>query len=95
MRGAPIHILKLVEGMKSRAGKGFRVSAETAPIVIEALRHYANAALGNNAAYRVEKWDSREQHVEEVIATASLILVGRAAFAAAVEQYPGSASRKV
>ncbi|MBV9976173.1 MAG: hypothetical protein JO105_12350 [Hyphomicrobiales bacterium] len=55
--------------------------------MIEALRHYANAALGNNAAYRV--WDSREQHVEEVLATASLILVGKAAFAAAIEQYPG------
>ena len=48
-----------------------------------------NAALGNNAAYRVEKWDSRAQHVEEVLAPASLILVGKAAFPTAMEQYPG------
>jgi hypothetical protein len=30
------------------------------------------------------------QHVEEVMATTSLILVGKAAFCAAVEQYPGA-----
>ena len=29
-------------------------------------------------------------HVEEIVASASLIMIGRAAFHAAVEQYPGA-----
>jgi len=87
--GSPTHILKLVEGMESRSEKGFRVSPETAVLVIDALRHYARD-IGASAAYKVEKWDASDQHVEEVLARASLIMIGRAAFAAAVEQYPGA-----
>jgi len=36
----------------------------------------------------VEKWDRRSQHVEEIVAAMSVLLVARAAFEVAVEQYP-------
>ena len=61
----------------SRAARGFRISSQTAPLVIAALRHYADLALGTPSAYHVERWDRLGQHVEEVVATTSLILVGR------------------
>ena len=40
------------------------------------------------ARYKVEKWDWKDAHVEEIVASASLVMIGRAAFQAAVEQYP-------
>jgi hypothetical protein len=40
-------------------------------------------------SYKVERWDWKDAHVEEIVASASLIMIGRAAFDAAVEQYPG------
>jgi hypothetical protein len=76
--------------MESRAARGFRISSQTAPLVIAALRHYADLALGTPSAYHVERWDRLGQHVEEVVATTGLILVGKAAFRPAVEQYPGT-----
>jgi hypothetical protein len=62
----------------------------TAPLVVEALRLYARMHAIEPANFRVEKWDWRNQHVEEVVASTSLLLVGHAAFDAAREQYPGS-----
>jgi hypothetical protein len=58
--------------------------------VIEALRLYARMHVGEPAKYKVERWDWKEAHVEEIVASASLIVIGRAAFHAAVEQYPGT-----
>ena len=84
------HILDLIEGMESRASKGFRISAKTAPLIIEALRHYARAQVGEPASFKVERWDFYEQHVEEIVASANLILVAKAAFKAAAEQYPSA-----
>ena len=46
--------------------------------------------VGEPAKYKVEKWDLQGAHVEEVVASASLIMIGHAAFHAAVEQYPGA-----
>ena len=43
---------------------------------------------GELAKYKVERWDWKDDHVEEVVASASLIMIGHAAFHAAVEQYP-------
>jgi len=40
--------------------------------------------------FKVERWDWKDTHVEEIVASASLIMIGKAAFAAAVEQYPGT-----
>jgi hypothetical protein len=84
----PAHVLRLIEGMEARREKGFRVTPQTAPLVIEALRVYANMHAGEPAKYKVERWDWRDAHVEEIVASASLVMVGHAAFHAAVEQYP-------
>jgi hypothetical protein len=89
MLPSPVRLVKLIEGMEARKEKGFRVSSETAPLVIEALRLYARMHAVETANFKVEKWDWRNQHVEEIVASTSLLLVARAAFDAAVEQYPG------
>jgi hypothetical protein len=86
----PNQLLKLIEGMESRVMRGFRVSPQTAPIVVEALRLYARMHAIEPANFKVEKWDWRNQHVEEIVATTSLLLVARAAFDAARGQYPGA-----
>ena len=85
---SPLRLSKIIEGMESRVTKGFRVSPQTAPLVIEALRLYARMQAGEPATFRVEKWDWRNQHIQEIVASTSLLLVARAAFDAAVEQYP-------
>ena len=85
----PDHLLKLIEGMEARISKGFRVCPETAPLMVEALRLYARMHAIEPANFRVEKWDWRNQHVEEVVASTSLLMVGRAAFEAR-DQYSGS-----
>jgi hypothetical protein len=82
---SPLDILKLVEGMDARKENGFRVSPQTAPLVIEALRLYARLHVGEPAKYKVEKWDWKDAHVEEIVASASLIMIGRAAFSAAID----------
>jgi hypothetical protein len=53
------------------------------------LTIYARMQVPEGDAYKVERWDWKDEHVEEIVASASLIMIGRAAFDAAVEQYPG------
>jgi hypothetical protein len=48
------------------------------------------ACMPSSPPIFVEKWDWRNQHVEEVVASTSVLLVGRAVFEAASEQYPGA-----
>ena len=71
-----------------QAGSAPLFSTATAQLVIEALRLYARMHVGEPASYKVERWDGKDAHVEEIVASASLILIGHAAFHAAVEQYP-------
>src|ERR1700722_520149 len=84
------NVLALVERMEVRKEKGLGVSPQTAPLIIEALPLHARIHVGEPAKYKVERWDSRDAHVEEIVATATLIMIGHAAFHAAVEQYPRS-----
>jgi hypothetical protein len=86
----PNQLVKLIEGMQARVRTGFRVSPQTAPLIVEALRLYARMQAIEPANFKVEKWDWRNQHVEEIVATTSLLLVARAAFEAARDQYPGA-----
>ena len=58
--------------------------------MIEAPRLFARMHLSEPAKYKIEKWVFREQHVEEIVASTSSLLVGGAAFGIAVEQYPGA-----
>ena len=43
--------------------------------------------------YRIEIWNAADQHVEELIATASNAIVARAAFNTAAAQYPNRSVR--
>jgi hypothetical protein len=88
MLAYPKHILELIERMEARKEKGFGVSARTAPLVIEALRLYARMHAGEPAKYKVERWDGKDSHVEEIVASANLVMIGHAAFHEAVKQYP-------
>src|SRR5690348_15076881 len=71
--------------MEARKEKGFRVSSETAPLV-EALRLYARMHAVECANFKVEKWDGRNQHIEEIVASTSLLLIARAAFVRAISR---------
>jgi len=51
--------------------------------------------VGEPANYKVERWDWKDSHVEEIVASAGLIMIGHAAFHAAVEQYPRSLGHNV
>jgi hypothetical protein len=84
------NLIDLIGRMEARKQRGFGISPETAPLVIEALRLYAGRQVGGPANYKVERWDLQGAHVEEIVASASLIMIGHAAFHAAVEQYPGA-----
>jgi hypothetical protein len=44
--------------------------------------------MNEDLPYRIELWDSAETRVEEVIARVRNVIVARAAFTAAVQQYP-------
>ena len=67
-----------------------RLLPEMAELVIEALRFYARTRAPEPQLFKVERWDWQDTHVGEVVAIASLILIGKAAFRAAAEQFPGA-----
>ena len=90
MKASVPNLLDLIQRMEARKQRGFGISPETAPLVIEALRLCARMKTGEPAKYKVEKWDLQGAHVEEIVATASLAMIGHAAFHAAVEQYPNT-----
>jgi hypothetical protein len=48
--GVTQQILDLIERMEARKEKGFRVSPQTAPLIVEALRLYARMAPQPNHA---------------------------------------------
>ena len=50
----------------------------------------ARMQVGEPANYKVERWDWKDLHVEEIVSSASFIIIGQAAFHATVEQYPGT-----
>jgi hypothetical protein len=81
-------VFELAERMQARAEKGFRVSPATAPLIVQALRFFANSQALARKDFTVEKWDHKGLHVEEIVASAGSIVVAHAAFAAAAEQYP-------
>jgi len=68
---------------------GFRVSARTAPLVIEALAYFAREGMADRAlGYRVDLWTADQASILEAVATANHLNVGRAAYLAAVETWP-------
>ena len=84
------NLTDLIGRMEACKQRGFGISPETAPLLIGAIRLYARMKTGEAAKYKVECWDLHGALVEEVVASASLIMIGHAAFHAAVEQYPAA-----
>ncbi len=70
MLALPQQILDLIERMEARKEKGFRVSPQTAPLIVEALRLYARMHAGEPVKYKVERWDGQDARVEETVAIA-------------------------
>jgi hypothetical protein len=85
---SPHEVATLADRMAQRPGKTLHLLPATAELVIEALRFYARARAPENPLFKVERWDWKGSHVEEIVASASLIMIGKAAFGAAVEQFP-------
>jgi hypothetical protein len=65
--------------MENRATRAFSVSPATAPIVITALRQMASSMMKCDGVFKVERWDERGVHVEEVLASASNALIAKGA----------------
>jgi hypothetical protein len=87
---SPHEVATLADRMAQRRGKTLRLLPETAELVVEALRFYARMRAPENPLFKVERWDWRAGHVEEIVASASLIMIGKAAFDAAIEQFPNA-----
>jgi hypothetical protein len=90
MLTSPMKIMELAARMQERSEKGFRISPETANLVITALHYFAAAQAPEPASFKIEQWDWKGLHVEQVVASASLIVIARTAFATAREQLPGA-----
>jgi hypothetical protein len=88
MEPSAIDLVDLANRMENRAPRAFSVSPATAPIVIAALRQMASAMMKCDGLFKVERWDARGLHVQEVLASASNVLIARGAFAAAIEMHP-------
>ena len=77
---------------KRMAGRptGFRVSARTAPLVIEAVAFYAREGIGEDGlGYKVDLWTPDASSVLEVVARAGNLHAARAAYEAALANWPG------
>ena len=66
----PERIKSIADRMAARLGREVRVSPVTLPLVITALRHYADdltvaSALGT-AEYQVREWDARGGLIREL-----------------------------
>lgn len=85
----PDHIRELAKRMETRPN-GFRVSAQTAPLVIKALRTYAVLSQRVEGSFTVDVWTADHNHIVETLATAGNHAVGKAAYLATVEVRPGA-----
>jgi hypothetical protein len=66
----PERIRSIADGMAARLGREVRVSPVTLPLIVTALRHYADdlaiaSALGT-AEYQVREWDARGSLIREL-----------------------------
>jgi hypothetical protein len=74
-----------------RVGQDFHISPQTASADHRGASALCPRAGGEPAPFKVERWDFHELHVAEIAASANLlIIVAKAAFKAAAEQYPGA-----
>jgi hypothetical protein len=71
------NILDPIERFEAQNERGFGISPETAPLVIKALRVYAR--MRGPDQIRSGAMELKDSHVGEIVASASLIMIGQAA----------------
>lgn len=82
-------VVALYKAMQGRAKRGFRVSAETAPLIIWALQHYAREHfLQPTAQFDVDVWDAAGSRIERRFARIADLEMARVAFDRAVAGNP-------
>ena len=87
MRYTPLEISDLADRMEAWRRASFSISRDTAPLVIEALRHLSSSHLLNDLHFRVEAWGVGDS-IQEVLAASSRIAIARVAFEAAMGEFP-------
>ena len=81
-------VTDLARRMEQKVAAGFRVSARTAPLVVEALKHYAREHFGETPrGYTVDVWDPTGNRVEIHYASVADLGAARAAYDRAIAQH--------
>jgi len=86
-----LHTLGLLEQLPAAARGAEGAYSDLYDRADRLLRELANPNLHEiaNMSFRVELWDRHAQHVRWVIAAAGTITIARAAFDAAIANWPG------
>jgi hypothetical protein len=86
-----LHTLGLLEELREECKSLWGASSDFYFRIDNLLRQLANPNLHDiptRLPFRVELWDSHDQHIRWVIAAASSVAVGHAALDAAIASYP-------
>jgi len=86
-----LHTLGVLEQLREASKSLWGASSAAYFHVDELLRQLANPNLHDiprNLPFRVEMWDTNEQHIRWVIAASASVAVGHAAMDAAIANYP-------
>ena len=85
-----LHTLGLLERLRAQSGQLWGRSSKLYFCVDELLRQLANPNLHDiaNMSYRVELWERQADHIRWTLAASGSIVLARAAFDAAVKEWP-------
>lgn len=85
-----MHTLGLLEQLRAELSSLSATSSDIHQRVDRLLRELANPNLHDiaNMSHRVELWDRHGQHIRWVVAAAGTVMIGHAAFEAAIAAWP-------
>jgi hypothetical protein len=85
-----LHTLGILERLRNESGELWGRSSKLYFRVDELLRQLANPNLHDiaNMSYRVELWDKYADHIRWTVAASGSIVLARAAFDAAIKEWP-------
>jgi hypothetical protein len=88
--GAQLHTLGLLEKLRAQSGELWGRSSTLYSRVDELLRQLANPNLHDiaNMNFRIELWERHTDHIRWTIAASGSIVLARAAFDAAIKEWP-------
>jgi hypothetical protein len=88
--GGQLHTLGLLEQLRAQSGELWSRSSKLYFRVDELLRQLANPNLHDiaNMSFRVELWDRHAEHIRWTISASGSVVLARAAFDAAVAEWP-------